>query len=83
LRTSRSHLRTIEQAPIDTFTFRSGPSGRILARLSEPADTPTSADICATTPLTILGHREPSLLEGGRLLQEVGQILGVRLTAHP
>jgi hypothetical protein len=70
-------------APIDTFTFRGAPVGAVLAQVSEPANTPTSADICATTTLTIRGHRELGLLEGGVLLREAAAALGVKLTTRP
>ena len=70
-------------APIDTFTFRATPAGAVLARVSEPADTPANADVCATAMLTIRGHRERALLEGGALLREAGALLGVKLTARP
>lgn len=73
----------LSPAPIDTFTFRQAPSGRVLATVSEPADTPATASPCFTTTLAIRGHREPRLLEGGTLLREAGAILGVRLTTSP
>ncbi len=67
-------------APLDTFTFRSSPSGPALATVSELADNPTDGDPCFAAPFTIRGHREPGLLEGGRLLRQAGAILGVKLT---
>jgi hypothetical protein len=72
----------IGPAPIVTFTFRRSPDGRVLATVSEPADTPTDADPCFATALTIRGHPEPGLLEGGTLLRQAGAILGVRLTTR-
>lgn len=68
--------------PAVTFTFRRGLSGPVLGEVSEPADTPTLASPCALTALTVRGHREPGLLEGGVLLRKAGQILGVRLTSR-
>jgi hypothetical protein len=49
--------------------------GRGERRLADPgqARQPT---------LTIRGHRQPGLLEGGRLLREAGAILGVKLTTR-
>jgi hypothetical protein len=74
---------SIQAAPIDMFVFASAPGGSTLATVSEPANTPTAAEPCFTTTLTILGHREPRLLDGGTLLHEAGAILGVKLTTHP
>lgn len=73
----------IMPAPIVTLSFRGRVGGRILARVSEPADTATRASPCALTALTIRGHRERGLLEGGVLLRKAGQILGVQLTSRP
>jgi len=67
-------------APIVTFTFRTTPAGPALATVSEAANTPTQAEPCFTTTLTIRGHREPDLLEGGKLLRKAGAMLGVKLT---
>jgi hypothetical protein len=67
-------------APIVTFTFHATPSGPALATVTEATNTPTGAEPCFTTALTIRGHREPGLLEGGRLLRQAGAILGVKLT---
>jgi hypothetical protein len=66
--------------PIDTFIFRASPSGPPLATVSESADTPTDPSPCASTTLTVRGHRLNSLLEGGILLERAGRLLGVRLT---
>ena len=71
----------IGPAPIDTFTFRAAPTGRVLARVTEAADTPTGPYPCTSTALTIRGHREPELLEGGTLLRRADAVLGVRLTS--
>ena len=70
-------------APIDTFTFRASPGGPALARVTEPANQPTSAGPCFITRLSVRGHREPGLLEGGRLLRQASSILGVKLTTRP
>lgn len=70
-------------APTDTFTFRASPSGPVLAQVSEPADWPTIAEPCYITTLEVRGHREPGLLEGGRLLRQAGAILGVKLATRP
>jgi len=70
----------IMPAPVDTFTFRTAPAGRILATVTEAADTPSGAEPCFTAALTIRGRRQPGLLEGGRLLRQAGAILGVGLT---
>ncbi len=67
-------------APIDTFTFRSAPSGPALATVSEPANDPAGAEPCFTAAFTIRRHHEPGLLEGGKLLHRAGAILGVKLT---
>jgi hypothetical protein len=67
-------------APIVTFAFRSAPDGPVLATVTEASNTPTGAEPCFTADLTIRGHREPGLLEGGRLLRRAGAILGVKLT---
>ncbi len=69
-------------APIDTFTFRPARSGPVLATVSEAANTPAVAEPCFTTSLMIRGHRQPGLLEGGRLLRQAGAILGVKLTTR-
>jgi hypothetical protein len=50
--------------------------------VSEPADTPSGAEPCFTTSLTIRGHSEPGLLEGGTLLRQAAAILGVTLTTR-
>jgi hypothetical protein len=69
--------------PFDTFTFRATVSGAVLARFSEAADIPTTIDPCALASLTVRGHRLPAIVEGGRLLLEVDQLLMLHLTAHP
>ena len=69
-------------APIVTFAFRSAPDGPVLAIVTEASNTPTGAEPCFTTELTIRGHREPGLLEGGRLLRRAGAILAVKLTTR-
>jgi hypothetical protein len=71
----------IPAAPIVTFTFRATAAGRALATVTEAADTPASASPCTLTTLTIRGHREPPLLQGGVLLHRAGAILGVTLTS--
>jgi len=70
-------------APTDTFTFRASPSGPALAQVTEPANQPATAGPCFITTLQIRGHREPGLLEGGKLLRQAGAILGVKLTTSP
>lgn len=70
-------------APTDTFTFRVSPGGPAVAQVTEPANQPTSAGPCFITTLSIRGHGEPGLLEGGRLLRQAGAILGVKLTTRP
>lgn len=69
-------------APIVTFTFRASPDGPVLATVTEAANTPAGADPCFAAGLTIRGHRQPSLLEGGRLLRQADAILGVKLTTR-
>lgn len=66
--------------PVDTFTFRADPRGRVLARVSESAYTPAEASPCALTSLSIRGHHEPGLMDGGVLLRQAGSLLGLRLT---
>ena len=66
--------------PLVKFSFRAAPGGAVLATLSEPEQTPTYADPCATTTLTVSGHREPMPMQGGVLLRRVGALLGVKLT---
>lgn len=73
----------IKVAPIVTFTFRTAAAGPILATVSEPANTPTSASPCFTAALTIHGRHQPGLLEGGVLLQRASAILGRRLVTRP
>ena len=70
-------------APTDTFTFRASPGGPALAQVTEPANQPTTAEPCFITTLSIRGHGEPGLLEGGKLLRQAGAILGVKLTTRP
>ncbi len=70
-------------APTDTFTFRPSPGGPVLAQVTEPSNWPTIAEPCFITTLSIPGHREPGLLEGGKLLRGAGAILGVKLTTRP
>jgi len=70
-------------APTDTFTFRASPGGPALAQVTEPANQPTSAGPCFITTLSIRGHREPGLLDGGKLLRQASAILGVKLTTRP
>jgi hypothetical protein len=67
--------------PVDRFSFRANPGGPVLARVSESAYTPAAPSPCTATSLTIRGHREPGLMEGGVLLRQAGRLLGVRLTA--
>ncbi|MEA2410251.1 MAG: hypothetical protein QOC77_812, partial [Thermoleophilaceae bacterium] len=67
-------------APLDTFVFRAGRRGRALASVSESAYTPAQASPCALSTLTIRGHRQAALLQGGVLLRQAGRLLGVRLT---
>lgn len=69
-------------APIVTFTFRAAPDGPVLATVSEPSNTPISADPCFTATLRLRGHLEPALLNGGRLLRRAGAILGVKLSSR-
>jgi hypothetical protein len=69
-------------APLDTFTFRGAPGGRVLAKLSERADTPADAGLCAEASLIVRGHREPGVLDGGTMLREAGALLHVKLTAR-
>ena len=57
--------------------------GPALAQVTEPSDWPTIAEPCFITTLSIRGHREPGLLEGGKLLRGAGAILGVKLTTRP
>lgn len=66
--------------PTDTFVFRAARGGPVLARVSELANMPTTIVPCVATSLTIRGHREPELAEGGVLLREAGSLLGVKLT---
>ena len=70
-------------APIDTFTFRASPGGPALARVTAPANEPTTAGPCFITTLQIRGHGEPGLLEGGKLLRQAGSIVGLKLTTRP
>ena len=72
----------IMPAPIVTFTFSAAPAGPALATVSEAANTPAQAEPCFATVLTIRGHRQPGLLEGGTLLRRAGAILGVKLTTR-
>ena len=65
---------------VDTFTFRAGRAGPVLARVSESAYTPTFPFPCALTTLTIRGHRLTPLLNGGVLLGRASKLLGVRLS---
>jgi hypothetical protein len=67
-------------APFDTFTFRATLHGPILAQVAEPAATPTTASLCETTTLTIRGHHEPTLADGGILLKRAGSLIGITLT---
>jgi hypothetical protein len=67
--------------PVDTFTFRADPHGRVLARVSESAHTPAEPSPCALTSLSIRGHHEPKLMDGGVLLRQAGSLIGIRLTA--
>ena len=69
-------------APSVTFTFRAAPDGPVLATVSEPSNTPISADPCFTATLRLRGHLEPALLNGGRLLRRAGAILGVKLSSR-
>lgn len=71
----------ISATAVDTFTFHARSSGRVLARVREPADTPTFETSCGTTLLVIRGHRK-HLQDGGELLRKAATILGVRLTVH-
>ncbi len=67
--------------PVDAFIFRASSGGRVLARVSESAYTPAGASPCALTSLSIRGHQEPGLMDGGVLLRQAGALLGVRLTS--
>jgi hypothetical protein len=70
-------------APTDTFAFRATAGGPALARVTAPANEPTTAGPCFITTLQIRGHSGPGLLEGGKLLRRAGAILGLRLTTRP
>lgn len=52
---------------------------RVLAMVTERADTPGSDDPCGQTSLTIRGRHEPPLQDGGILLREAAALLTARL----
>jgi hypothetical protein len=67
-------------SPVDRFIFRSAPGGAVLARITELAATPTEDYPCFGTSLTIRGHHEPPLQDGGILLKQAGSLLRIRLS---
>jgi hypothetical protein len=67
-------------ATTDTFVFRAASDGPALARVTESAATPSTSQGCLSTTLTIRGHRQPELMDGGVLLHKAGSLLGVKLT---
>jgi hypothetical protein len=64
------------------FAFRATAGGRVLASLSEPVNTPTNVDPCTQATLTVLGQREPGLMEGGVLLRQVRAQVRAGLADH-
>ena len=66
--------------PVDRFVFRAAPLGTALATITESAATPVEDYPCFVTSLTIPGHHEPPLQDGGILLHKAGALLKVRLT---
>ena len=65
--------------PIDRFVFRAAAGGPVLAKITELAATPPEDYPCFDTSLTIRGHHEPPLQDGGVLLKQAGSLLNVRL----
>jgi hypothetical protein len=74
------HCPAIPASPVVRFVFRASVNGRVLARVRELAETPVDAGLCEAGSLTVRGHHEPGLANGGRLLREAGRLLGVKLT---
>jgi hypothetical protein len=66
-------------ARLDTFRFRASPTSTSLATASLYADTSATDDPCAHTSLSIRGHRQQPIADGGALLTQAGAILSVKL----
>jgi len=62
--------------PQDSFRFQASPTGKALATVSLPADSPDVASPCTGASLWIRGHRQPALADGGALLKTASKILG-------
>jgi hypothetical protein len=68
---------------VDTFTFRTAPTGHPLARASVRADVGSGDTGCSAMTFSIRGRPQMALIQARHFLHEVGQILGARLTSRP
>ena len=66
-------------APVVTFTFRSGLGGPPLAVASEPAFATEPTSPCDPMTFSIRGHARKPLLGGAAVVRAAGRMLGVRL----
>jgi hypothetical protein len=65
--------------PRDSFVIRPTPLGPALAKVTEIVSTASTDDPCIGTSLTVNGHHEPTLQDGGILLKQAGRLLEARL----
>jgi hypothetical protein len=67
-------------SPVDSFIFRSSRAGPVLASVTELASELSVDDPCSRTLLTIRGHHEPGLQDGGILIRQAGALLHDKLS---
>jgi hypothetical protein len=65
--------------PVVSFRFLSALGGMLLAEASEVAYATESSGPCEAMTLSIRGHAEPPLEDGGTVLRKLGRLLGVKL----
>ncbi len=65
---------------VDSFIFRSSRAGPVLASVTELASELSVDDPCSRTSLTIRGHHEPGLQDGGILIRQAGALLHDKLS---
>jgi hypothetical protein len=71
----------IEKAdsPVATFTSRSAPGGRVLARATQLIESGAKRGSCEPMTLTVNGHPRTPLLGGTSVVRAAERLLGVRV----
>jgi hypothetical protein len=67
--------------PVVTFTFRSAPAGRVLARASQIIEPGAGRGPCEPMTLSVKGRVTPPLLGGISVVRAAQRLLGIRLPA--